>query len=123
MPFGDTLPDSALRPDVRKVAHRFERHFGVSSNTYVGHGTSTSTHTGDNSRQNRSVDFWSPIGRGAPIKPEIGNRIVQRLRRRKKDPQFQYIIWQGWILYPSGVRFAYMDRNDLHFDHVHVTFV
>jgi hypothetical protein len=121
MSFGQTSYD--WRPDVRRIVRRFERHFPTKANTYEGHGTQTSSGTIPGPSLERvSIDFWAPPGRGVPIAQSVGDRIVRRLRRRRRPPDLRYWIWWGRIHFADGTSRPYADLADPHFDHVHVTF-
>jgi len=104
------------RPDVAALVRRFETRYATKANNYEGHGE-------EPSREPRSVDFWALSGRGWPIPTRTGSAIFKRLRRRQGAPQYEYIIWRGYVYPRGGSRFRYGDASDQHFDHVHVTFV
>jgi hypothetical protein len=111
------------RPDVGRLARRWRAIYRVSSNTYFGHGTTTSTGTLPGPRLDAvSIDFWHRAGRGHPIPYSKGSRIFRRLRVRRGRPYYRYIIWWGRIYYPNGTDYPYPDQQDQHHDHVHVTF-
>ena len=119
-----SIPEDALgfgethyrwRPDVKRLVKRFQHRYDTAANTYVDHPTGW--HLDD-----RSVDFWSPAGRGWAISPAVGHKIFIRLRRRRRPPWWRWLIWQGVIYFPDGTSRVYEDPNDQHYDHVHVTF-
>jgi len=86
-------------------------------NTYVGHPDGWNL-------PYRSVDFWSPDGRGYDINYYVGEEIVNFVMNidAANPPWVSWYIWQGWIWDNYNGGRWYWDLNDLHCDHVHFTF-
>lgn len=104
------------RPDIKRLVKRYERRYPTKANNYEGH-------TGRAELEPSSVDFWAPDGRGVPIAPEVGLKIMQRVIRQHAKRPYRYVIYRGYLHLPSGAVQPYWDASDQHFDHVHVTFV
>ena len=103
------------RADVKRLVRRYEARFQTKANTYDDHPTGWHL-------DNVSVDFWAPAGRGYSIDPQVGLRIVHKLKEGQHRHPWRWLIYRGRIQYPSGYSQAYWDPTDQHFDHVHVTF-
>lgn len=87
---------------------------GISYNTYEGHPD------GYPEREQYSVDFWGPGGRGDNLQSydwgrSTGDKIVSLAQQY---PDFSYYIWNGQD--SMGGQGA---AEDAHFDHVHVTWM
>jgi hypothetical protein len=111
--FGATTYD--WRPDVQKYVDHVERRYNTKCNTYVDHPTGWWL-------DDVSVDHWAPQGRGWAIDKRTGDAIARALRKRSKAPYVRWYIWQGWVHVPGQPRYRYTDPQDMHYDHVHVTF-
>lgn len=104
-----------LDRDVKRLAEGAVRGRKATWNTYTGHGRGFTT-------DRRAVDFWGPGGRGAPISPRTGSRILKELFNKDGGPQILYYIWRGKIWNPGQGETAYSDPQDQHFDHLHVSY-
>ncbi len=98
----------------RETTYRFWRQ--TWPNTYVNHPPGWW-------RDTVSIDFWGFAGRGTPINSVVGQQIWDLLFNDPNPPQFEWGIWNGWIWTRSGGWQRYWDASDMHYDHVHVTYL
>lgn len=70
-----------------------------------------------------SVDFWDPAGRGAALSERSGDAICSWLLGQHVVKPLRWLIWYGWIWYPSTGWKEYPGWQGSHHDHVHVTFL
>lgn len=104
------------RKDIQRRVKRYERRYPTKANNYEGH-------TGVPAFEPSSADFWAPAGRGYPINPVVGLKIMHRIIRRGDIAPYRYVIHRGYLHYPNGTIQPYWDPSDQHYDHVHVTWV
>lgn len=116
--------------DVRDVVDKVFRGFGgepwrITINTYVDHPEGWSEKLGYDT-QRRSFDTWGPRGRGDPINPDLGDRIVRFIFSDPDPPWISWLIWQGriWSRAAGGIWMPWDDDGTgLHFDHPHCTYM
>lgn len=110
--------------DVRDVVDKIFRNFnGVSCNSYIDHPEGWSARLGYNTAR-PSIDVWDIKGRGWPIDPKKGARIVQFLMNMPGEPHISWLLWWAeiWSRAAGGVWQPQQDDGTgLHYDHIHVT--
>ncbi len=105
------------RRDVADLVRSVEAQYLIFANTYYQHPP-------DWNRDETSVDFWGPEGRGDPINPLTGDAIVNRILNDPNPPNVAWLIWAGYIfIRDQGWQPFVDDGTGLHYDHVHLTCV
>ena len=106
---------------IRELYRRFP---GILVSSYVDHPEGWGRKLGKN-LDVRSLDVWDDGGRGVPINPATGTRIVNFLMNEPSPNMIDWIIWQGRIwTRASGVWRPFEDDGTgSHHDHPHCTYV
>ncbi len=104
------------RPDVRRRVAEILYRWPVSINTYRDHPTGWGLDT-------VSLDVWSPNGRGSILPAGIGSSVLGYVFNHPEPPAIAWYIWQGVIWTPSLGERPYTDPTDLHYNHLHVTYL
>lgn len=104
-----------VKPLVRRRANALVERYGGTWNTYLDHPTGY--HLDD-----VSVDFWGEGGRGVPIGPARGQKIVDQLLATIQLTPVAWIIWRGRAWRPHTGWRDYPGWLGLHMGHVHCTF-
>jgi hypothetical protein len=91
----------------------------VSANTYTEHPEDFFPW-----RDATSADFWDIQGRGFAIDSTVGEEIQNYVMNTDPVGEWglEWIIWWGWIWTPFHGWRKYWIPEDMHFDHVHMTF-
>lgn len=113
-------------PDVRALVDTLFRNFtDISINTYLDHPEGWTAKLGYDTEA-RSIDVWHRKGRGVPILPHKGQRIVDFIFNDPNPPYVNWCIWRGkiWSRSAGGTWEPWEDDGTgLHFDHPHFTFM
>lgn len=82
-------------PYVRDAAQRAAKVAPCSWNTYIGHGLPPAL------GEARTVDFWSPLGRGAPLPVQHGDAICSWVLGQHQVRPLRILIWYSWVWLPA----------------------